>query len=114
MKHPLYDPNSFDYDIVVIRLEKSVILSQFVQLACIPTVDDLPESKYLSHNSSGVSLGYVTYYNSLNKTSLFLGDFNLNVISMDNCSDQFPFTPDPTQLFCVGKSVRNKNKKLYL
>lgn len=101
LKHPLYDPNSFDYDIVIIRLEKSVIPSQSVQFACIPTADDL-KSNFIITNTSGVSLGYVNYYNSINKTNLFLGDFDLNIVSMDNCSDQFPFTPDPTQLFCAG------------
>lgn len=103
-KHPKFDPSSFDFDVVVVKLAESIVPSESVQFACIPTADEIQdESKYISYNASGVSLGYVYYVDSRDYWSLFLGDFDLNIFNVSNCTGHFPFTPDPDQIFCAGK-----------
>ena len=98
--------SSLDNNIALIRLKKSLPLSPYVQLACIPDLSDQPkQSEYLAVNTSGTTTGYDFFRNENWYQNRYLNDFNLNILDMSYCSG---FITKDTRynesLFCAGQN----------
>lgn len=91
-----------DNDIALIKLKESLDLHPYIQLACIPVENDIPnENQYLAYNNTGLTLGF-SVFSSIHGGSLFLADFPLVVFNLSNCSGLHPNTSYDSQLFCAG------------
>ena len=107
MKHEGYNLTSLDEDIAIIKLKKSIELTPHVQLACMPDVSDrVDETKHLSVNRTGVTLGYTFFRNQKNNNNYLLSNFASNILNISKCSDIMSInTRRYEELFCAGFSI---------
>lgn len=90
-------------NIALIKLKKSIVLDQYVQLACIPDHEDHGiESQFLAYNTSAVTIGWEPYFSRFNQ-GVRLADFPQNILNVNNCTGLFPTDTRLEEIICSGK-----------